>query len=280
MKNLLKVALSSLMLTMLLSSCTRYGELLEDNTLGAINHQEIHKLGFGSGESSKIYVYLPMNQTGETLNPPSKEELVDTYGTAQVSKYTFPSGFFDNSNYFYMAKASDNSSHENVLSTIFSKNHDLTDDGEIGTLVQSGFSVEIHEMSATFTTDPLFVGIVHRTQNGEQSKGILSNRVLAQYKGTTIYQLKYNNPSIFGRDPYIYVSLNENNELMPLSSEMTFSSGKSSTVIRNNLILVDEMGHYINNNTLNASILDRIINVIKPSVNTLATKPSPTNEVR
>lgn len=275
----MKLVASTVFLSLALSGCTRFGQLLEDSTLGTVDNQEIHKLGFGSGTTSKIYVYLPVQKTGDIKIAPSKEELIDTYGTAQVSKYTFPSALFDNSNYFYLAKNSNPSNHENVLSNIFSKNHDRTDDGQIGTLVQSGFSIEIHKMTATFTTDPLFVGIVHLAQNAEQSKGIESNQILGQYKGTTIFQLQYNNPSAFGRDPYIYVSINEKNELMPLSSEMTFSSGKSSTVIRNNLILVDEKGHFIDKNTLNPSVLELMVNTTKSTQNTL-TKVQEGNTLR
>lgn len=231
-----------------LSACTRFGEFLEDKPLGVVDNQEIHKLAYGSGNSYKIYLYYPLSKNAPNAQV-SNEEVVDTYGSAQVVKYTFPSGTFENDNEFFKPFDTQNS-NQNLLGSVFTKDHPMNDDGQMGSLTFNGLTIDIHQMSRFVSSDLLFVGVVHKSNQENGSVNVKEQQVLGTYNNSTIYQFVFDSPKFLARDPVIYLAVNQQKDVMPLSSEMTYSSGKSSVVIRSNLILLDESGHLIEHNML------------------------------
>lgn len=236
-----KVSIAILLL-LSLGACSKYGEMKSDEVIGVTNQNEIHKLTYGTGSLHDLSIYYPIKTNNLDMKNMEVEN-TDTFGNAQINQYTVSTPPFHYNHVFFLPIKVDCAiTSEN---NIFSKNHYRTSDSVIGTYVFNHFDIEIYKMSKTFNSDIIYIGIVHPKKEGQTSQALNSDTILANYNNTQIHELEFEKDSIFSRNPYIFFATDSKNNIMPLSSEMAFPQGKSTVIVRSNLVLLDENNHLI-----------------------------------
>lgn len=243
----MKKCLTILLLSLSLSACNKFGQINSDKVVGVLNQEEIHKVAYGLDSLDETTLYIPIKKEKIDSNVSQayiNKKLIDQYAHTAIYQYEFKSRFLEDDNLVYVPNNKNSLQNENAQ--VFDDNHHFKEDGVIGTYVLGQYHLSIHKMANFWDSDRLYVAI--QDDKVATTSNIKEDNILGHYNDLTIHQLIFSANSFFGDDQYIYIAVNPQKEIIPLTNLYTESSKDTNSTIRSALVLMNKYGKILNFN--------------------------------